>query len=123
MELDAKDVLVKDFGQPMTKKDWHFFLQDNNEFVRENMPNRRTLFLQEVEKLVNGDRAKDYGDAQENFQRIADLWSAFYGAKFTPKQVAVMLNLLKVSRLANTIDHEDSWKDMAGYATLGGTLK
>ena len=33
-----------------------------------------------------------------NFRRIADLWSAYYGQKFTRKNVAVMLGLLKKIR-------------------------
>ena len=32
---------------------------------------KRDEILQKAEQLINGDRAKDYGDAEHNFSRIA----------------------------------------------------
>lgn len=80
-------------------------------------------FLQEVDQLIHGERAQDYGDAQENFQRIANLWASYKNVDFSVQDVAIMLGLLKISRLAHTPDHRDSWIDLAGYAALGGTLR
>ena len=71
--------------------------------------------LQEAERIVNGPRASDYGDARENHQRIADIWSAVLGAKVTPEQVVMCMIGVKLARLANTPDHRDSWVDIAGY--------
>lgn len=93
------------------------------ELLSADTPYKRHLFLQQVDQLINGDRAQEYGDAQVNFERIAKLWSAFYGSEFSAKQVAVMLGMLKMSRLATSIDHADSWKDLAGYVAIGATLK
>ena len=76
--------------------------------------------------LINGDRAKAYGDASVNFQRIADLWSAQFRHKltepFTAADVALGLTHLKLSRIANTPDHADSFVDAAGYLALGAEL-
>ena len=83
---------------------------------------RRERFLDEVCDLINGDREKEYGPAVENFQRIAELWAAYHNSDFTIYDVAAMLALLKIARLANRPSNPDSWKDLAGYATLGGTL-
>lgn len=74
--------------------------------------------LEEALALTNGDRADDYGDARESFARIAALWSPVFGVEVTPKQVALCMVLLKVSR-ACTSDKRDTWVDMAGYARLG----
>lgn len=71
--------------------------------------------LQEAERIVNGPRASDYGDARENHQRIADIWSALLRVKVTPEQVAMCMIGVKLARLANTPDHRDSWVDIAGY--------
>ena len=76
--------------------------------------------------LINGDRAKAYGDAAVNFQRIADLWTAQFRHKltqpFTAADVALGLTHLKLSRIANTPDHADSFIDAAGYLALGAEL-
>jgi hypothetical protein len=37
----------------------------------------------------------------------------------TPAHVALMMDWVKTSRLVETIDHEDSWIDKAGYTGLG----
>jgi hypothetical protein len=37
----------------------------------------------------------------------------------TPAHVALMMDWVKTSRLLETIDHDDSWVDKAGYTALG----
>ena len=54
---------------------------------------KRDEVLDAAKHLINGPRAKDYGDAYENHARIADGW--------------------------NLILNEDSWIDKAGYTGLG----
>lgn len=90
-------------------------------------PNERADILNTAKKLINGDRAKDYGDPNENFGRIANLWNAQFAHKlaqpFTAQDVAYALIHLKMSRLANTPGHRDSLIDVCGYAALSGELK
>ncbi|MFI8412826.1 DUF6378 domain-containing protein [Paeniglutamicibacter gangotriensis] len=87
---------------------------------------QRSTTLTTAEELINGDRAATYGDPAENFGRIADLWNAQFGhklsAKFTATDVALALVHLKLSRLAVTPDHADSWVDGCGYLALGSEL-
>lgn len=78
--------------------------------------------LEEAARIVNGDRAADYGDAQASFDRIAALWAPILGVPVTAKHVALCLIQLKVSR-ACTSDKRDNWVDLAGYAQLGSMLK
>ncbi len=86
--------------------------------------NRKEL-LEAAEKLVNGPRAKDYGDAFENHDRIAEGWNIIISGALrshgylTAAHVALMMDWVKTSRLLETIDHEDSWIDKAGYTALG----
>jgi len=86
---------------------------------------KREEILQKAEKLINGPRAKDYGDAYENHARIADGWNVIVNGAMlshgylTPAHVILMMDWLKTSRLVETIDHEDSWIDKAGYTALG----
>lgn len=89
------------------------------------MTNRDTI-LDSAKTLVNGDRAKDYGDALENHQRIADGWNAIVFAalkkhgRLLPAHVALMMDWVKTSRLLETVEHHDSWVDKAAYSSLGG---
>ncbi|QEP08841.1 hypothetical protein F0M17_02265 [Glutamicibacter sp. ZJUTW] len=78
--------------------------------------------LTTAEQLINGDRAKDYGDASENFQRIANLWTPILGVQVTATDVALCLTQLKVARLITSPAHKDSWIDAAGYIALGGEI-
>tara|TARA_R100001086_G_scaffold245659_1_gene176853 strand:+ start:4389 stop:4691 length:303 start_codon:yes stop_codon:yes gene_type:complete len=79
----------------------------------------RDEILEKAGLIINGERAKDYGDAKENFQNIADMWSVFLGQPITRQQVAVCMILVKTARLIHS-DKEDSWLDICGYAALGG---
>jgi len=83
----------------------------------------RSELLDQAKKLINGPRAKDYGDAYDNHQRIADGWNVIVNAaegNLTPAHVALMMDWVKTARLLETMDHEDSWIDKCGYSALGG---
>lgn len=83
---------------------------------------RRSVILRTAGNLITGQRAKDYGDAGANFQRIANLWSPILGKDVTPEQVALCMAQVKIARLITSPAHEDSWIDLAGYAALGGEI-
>ena len=83
------------------------------------MPKREEI-LEEAERLVNGNRAKDYGDAYEKHDRIAKMWSVLLGKEVTVRQVYQCMVAVKLCRLIETPDHEDSWIDICGYGALGG---
>lgn len=68
-------------------------------------------------------REQDYGNKQRNFERIAKMWGAFLGIDISPKQVALMMILVKVSRLAHNQTHRDSYIDLIGYAGIGEGLE
>jgi len=90
---------------------------------------KRDDILYTAQTLINGDRAKDYGDAKLNHQRIADGWNVIAMAAFKkygglqPAHVALMMDWVKTSRLLETLDHEDSWVDKAAYSALGGEFE
>ena len=80
--------------------------------------NERTRVLAEAIDLINGDREKHYGTPAENFQCIADMWSAYLGHAVSASDVCNMMALLKIARLRNG-PHKDSSVDGAGYLALG----
>lgn len=84
--------------------------------------NTRTTTLENASKLINQDRAVDYGDARSNFSTIASFWSTYLGKEISAVDVAMMMTLLKVARAKVSPRKQDSYDDMAGYAALGAEL-
>lgn len=71
-----------------------------------------------------GDRQEEYGPPSENFWRCAKMWSAYYGSEFTAKDVAVMMLLLKVSRMAAPDGgKDDTFIDAAAYAAIANEVR
>lgn len=85
----------------------------------------RKEVLDNAVKCVCGDREDDYGSPERNFERIANLWNAYLGThSIVPKDVAAMLSLLKIARIASDgHGKDDNWIDLAGYAACGGELQ
>lgn len=83
---------------------------------------KKEAVLDKAKELVSNERLKHYGPPIVNFTRIAKLWSVVLGKEITAALVAVCLAQLKISRLCETPDHEDSWVDLAGYAACGGEV-
>lgn len=84
----------------------------------------RSDFTSHALSLIQGDRAKDYGDALENHKKIAEIWSVILDKKITPSQVVACMVGLKLARLGNKqcFYHNDTWTDIIGYGALGGEI-
>lgn len=85
----------------------------------------RQEILDAAAKCVSGDREQDYGSPERNFDRIAALWAAYldYQVHLKPEDVACMLALLKIARIASGHAKADNWVDLAGYAACGGEIE
>ena len=87
---------------------------------------KREEILDAAKRCVCGDREQDYGSPERNFEVIANLWADYLQACgveidfLEPKDVAAMLALLKIARIASGHAKEDNWIDLAGYAAGGG---
>lgn len=67
-------------------------------------------------------RGKDYGSMRANHERIAAIWSVVLERPVTPEQVALCMAGVKIARLVQSPNHEDSWLDLAGYAAVGAEI-
>lgn len=83
----------------------------------------RTEILMAANKCVAGDREQDYGSPEQNFKRVADFWSTYLNMMVTDRDVAAMLALLKIARIASGHAKQDNWVDLAGYAACGGEIE
>lgn len=83
----------------------------------------RTGILEKADQIVNGARQEAYGTPEDNFTRIAALWSIYLDACILPVDVAAMMILLKTARVASGQKVVDNWVDIAGYAACGGEIQ
>ena len=77
--------------------------------------------LKAAAECVCGSREEDYGSPEDNFAVIAALWTAYTGTDTTPKDVAMMMALLKIAR-AKAGSKPDTYVDLAGYAACGAEI-
>lgn len=94
----------------------------------------KASLLHEAGKIVNGHRRDTYGKPENNFERIARFWQAYFdnigvemkqsGDDFHigPEHVSPLMRLMKEARLCETPDHFDSFCDIIGYALTGAEV-
>lgn len=91
----------------------------------------REAILHEAIKCVTKDRNATHGEPEDNFRTIAELWNTYLAAvtvrrggliTLAPVDVAVMMTLMKISRLVTSPECADHWVDIAGYAACGGGI-
>ena len=88
----------------------------------------RDDILCEAMQCITVDRAATHGDAEDSFQTIADVWSWWLSNRplpddpLTAADVAMMMALFKVGRIAGNKTHADNYVDLAGYAALAGEI-
>jgi hypothetical protein len=83
-----------------------------------------TTILEEAATIVDGDRERTHGDPGRNLRAIANMWDAWLLARgwsgngLTTDDVACMMVMLKLARLAHDPTHRDSQVDACGYVRL-----
>ena len=82
----------------------------------------RCEILNAASKAVGGDRDRKYGQPEDNFARIGQLWEVYTGRHYNSDEVAMMLALLKVARIMSGHGGDDSYVDLAGYAACAGEI-
>lgn len=101
----------------------HIELVENNANSEEVSP--RAALLREAESLITGDRNNQYGPPTQDFARTAEFWTTYLGDKLKDgvriqaHDIAVLMTLLKISRITWTANKKDSWADAAGYIGCG----
>lgn len=85
------------------------------------MPMNRNEYLDEAKSIVF-DRGMGYGHPAINHQRIATLWGTFLEYPIKAEHVAICMALVKIARLIETPDHEDSYLDLIAYGAIAGEL-
>ncbi len=130
----------------VTSEEWHMLVNASAPMERfrlraslqEKPAGADEALLRDALAAVTGERRKAYGDPENNFKLIAELFGSYLGHRrihggladgvsgqlslndnIKPGDVAVLMVLVKVARLAQTPGHRDSLLDIAGYAACG----
>ena len=91
----------------------------------------RKEILDSAAQCVCGDRDQQYGGPEESFRMIAALWEPYIRQKCVSvgadvaigaEDVAAMMVLFKMARVATGSYKADSWIDAAGYSACGGEI-
>lgn len=94
---------------------------------------KRAEILEAARVCVCGERQQDYGTPESNFENIGLLWGVYLRAAhpelakvmainhINAKDVATMMGLLKVARIA-TGYKEDNFVGLASYAACAGEI-
>jgi 5'(3')-deoxyribonucleotidase len=81
----------------------------------QNVPDEPKDILEEALEITKGDRQNSYGAPDQDFARTARMWSALKGVDFEPREVAMFMIALKLSRETHQ-KKRDNAVDIAGYA-------
>ena len=79
--------------------------------------------LEDAYRLIEGDRHTHHGDAAKCHGEIAKLWTWWTGIQLDAHDVAMMLALLKISRVKTGGYNRDTYTDLCGYGSLAGQLR
>jgi hypothetical protein len=90
----------------------------------------REEVLDEIKACVCRDRQNSYGDAEDNFEHIRELWGWWLYRRglidcpdrMTRLDVAQMSAMIKIARKVNNLTYLDNWVDDAGYNVCGGGM-
>ena len=77
--------------------------------------------LQKTAETV-AERGACYGESEGSLKTIAEYWGLYLNVDILPRDVALMMLLLKIARSEASPGHRDHYIDMAGYAALAGNL-
>lgn len=98
------------------------------ELAQKTQAEIRGEILEQAKVCVCIDRKEQYGDAEQSFRCIADMWNAYLKPVYpdiciTPAQASMMMVLFKAARDAVANVHKiDTYVDMCGYAACAGGM-
>jgi hypothetical protein len=84
--------------------------------------------LAEADSIINGVREKSHGQKERSFQLIAAFWNTYLNGRKNPcapisgVDVALMMDLMKLSRFLQGTPVRDHFVDKVGYTAIAHEL-
>lgn len=82
----------------------------------------RSDILHEANRIITQDRQDTHGRPEDNFRKIAALWSDYLDYELHALDVGAMMILLKLVRFQNNPEHLDNTIDIVGYGAILGEI-
>jgi hypothetical protein len=81
--------------------------------------------IEKAADLITNDRQKDYGDIDTNYEKFAAFLNIFLEdvEKIKPSDAALLMVLLKISRMKQGVFNEDTFADAIGYLGIASALR
>lgn len=79
-------------------------------------------FLEKALQLVTKERNSQHGDASEQLENTAKLWSVYLKTSIDAEQVAMCIALMKISRSTFGQFNTDDYVDLLGYGAIAGEI-
>ena len=81
--------------------------------------------LKEAHDIINGERQDQYGNPEDSFETIADLWNAYLYNRFHDRAIALnaldiphLMTLFKIARMLGQGNKRDNYTDAIGYLAI-----
>lgn len=81
-------------------------------------PVERVRLLNEAAALTSGDRNVTYGEPVTNMAHIASIYNAITEHNMTAREVAILMNCVKIARRTTSPLHCDSYVDNMAYVGI-----
>jgi hypothetical protein len=117
----------------LTRDEWDALLDDEKIPTPAQQPKksieRGRAIAEEALRIINGERQDRYGNPEDTFKIIGDLWGAYLRAlepsmsPILPEDVANMMTLMKMARIVGGKYCIDNDVDLIGYAMLGADMR
>ena len=78
----------------------------------------REDILKEAQVLISNDRNTDYGAPKDNMQNTADLVNTVFDTDFSARDMAMIMVLVKISRMRKSPSKRDHYADLLGYGAI-----
>jgi hypothetical protein len=104
-------------------------LWNTEEAGESRLPRRGERIAELAMRTINGERQDQYGNPEDTFKKIADLWTAYLFSndpidlRITPPMVADMMQLLKIAREKGGKGKRDNLVDNLGYGILSAVMR
>ena len=78
--------------------------------------------LRSAQDIVRGDRNDEYGSFEQMMIRTAQVWTGILDHEVQPAEVAMCMAGLKLVRMQQNPDKEDSFTDALGYTAMAADI-
>jgi hypothetical protein len=117
----------------LSADEWGALLDDDKIPTPAQQPKKSSergrAIAEEALRIINGERQDRYGNPEDTFRVIGDLWGAYLRAlepsmpPILPEDVANMMTLMKMARIVCGKYCRDNDVDLIGYAMLGADMR